>query len=237
MRNESHRKYSEDIVGTIFGRLTIISFLGYLSYNDKKGRTRTEPWCVCKCSCGNSEIKNIRLADLLYKGTSSCGCLVSENILKVTKNNIGSIRPCKQKTKDKIRKTLLETYKLRPEILENRKRSGVNQFSGKYSSIEKKIADVLFQMNVAFRHNYPIRRYFADFLIFHNVVIECDGEYWHKDKEKDQRRDEKVMGDGYYIFRLPEKRINENPKKCIMEIIDILQFMGHETANQFNLTN
>jgi very-short-patch-repair endonuclease len=152
---------------------------------------------------------------------------VRENTIRMQKENIGTSRPCKEGTKDKIRKTLLKTYKERPEILENRKVSGINQFSGKYSSIEKLIADVLKSKRIFFYHNLKIGKYFADFVIFHNVIIECDGEYWHRDKEKDLKRDAYMMDRGYYVFRLSGKRIIKNPTECVDTIVNIIQFIGN----------
>jgi very-short-patch-repair endonuclease len=219
----------KDIVGNVYGRLTVVSFHGFII----SSVNRRDSWWLCKCICGNTKI--IRTLNLM-SGTSSCGCLVTDNMLKVTKNNIGTKRPCKDETKDKIRKTLIETYKKHPEILENRKPSGINQYNGKYTSIEKLIADTLTLMNINFYHNQKVGRYFPDFLIFHDVIIECDGEYWHNE-EKDLKRDSYLMDKGYYIFRLAGKRIKQDPKKCVSDIVGILHFLQHRHALTYELKN
>lgn len=152
---------------------------------------------------------------------------------RVAKSNIGTKRNCSQATREKIRNTLLSTYQKHPEILETRKRSGKNQFSGGYSSIEKLIADALNSLGVHFYHNHKVRKYFPDFIIFDNVIIECDGGYWHRDKEKDNKRDSCLMQHGFYIFRLSEERIIAEPLNCIISIISILHHMGHPTASLF----
>lgn len=145
--------------------------------------------------------------------------------------------PCsKQEIKDKIRNTIIETYKKHPEILENRKPSGINQFSEGYTSIEKLIADALNSMNIAFYHNIKVGRYFPDFLIFHNVIIECDGEYWHNE-EKDSKRDSYLMNNGYYIFRLAGKRILKDPIGCVKGIVTILHHIDHRHALTYELKN
>lgn len=143
---------------------------------------------------------------------------------------------CNPETKEKIRTTLLQTYKDRPEILENRKPCGINQFSNKYTSIEKPIADILISKNIPFIHNFKIKSYFVDFLIFENVILECDGEYWHKDKNKDYRRDAKIMKDGYYIFRLSEKDILKDPNRCVDKVFEILQYLCNYEAPKNKLT-
>lgn len=117
--------------------------------------------------------------------------------------------------KNKIRKTLLKTYKEHPEILETRKPSGLNQYSKYFSSIEKVIAKELNLRRIPFVHNWRTGKYFPDFIIFENVIIECDGKYWHKDEEKEQRRDHCLYKLGYFIFHLKETRITKNPKECI----------------------
>ncbi len=58
-------------VGSIFERLTVISFL------DRVGRSgKTRKVCQCKCTCGNSTI--VDPANLRTGNTKSCGCYRSE---------------------------------------------------------------------------------------------------------------------------------------------------------------
>jgi hypothetical protein len=61
---------TDDLVGQVFGRLTVIEFAGK---SPKKGVI----W-KCKCECGN--VKNIFRRDLTKTSnpTKSCGCLVSD---------------------------------------------------------------------------------------------------------------------------------------------------------------
>ena len=141
------------------------------------------------------------------------------------------VNPCnKKEVRDKISKTLIAKYKSHPEILENRKPSGINQYSGSYSSIERMIADCFNALNVRFYHNQRIGKYFADFVIFNDVIVECDGEYWHRDKEKDRRRDLYLMERGYSVFRLTESRIKKDSMRCAKSTIEILQHLNHKAA-------
>lgn len=204
----------------------ILKEKGYTAWN--KGKKMNKPphnklptkIVYCKC-CGLAFEVNINSDAKYYKGHY-------QKILK-TKNN-----PVKKKeVKDKIRKSLLQTYKNHPEILENRKPCGINQYSNSYTSIEKKIRDVLSSLKIYFIHNYKIGRFFVDFLIFENVIIECDGNYWHKDKDKDYRRDQYLMDRGYYIFRLSEDRINKEPYKCIKSTVEILKYLEHKETNYY----
>lgn len=134
---------------------------------------------------------------------------------------------------DKIRQTLLKTYREHPEILENRKASGHNQFSNHYTSIEAEIAKVLTDYKISFEHNKRIGRYFADFFIFGDVVVECDGEYWHKDPEKDLRKDFYMYEQGYSVFRFTESRILADPFACVQVVLLTMSNLGHRQAAGF----
>lgn len=123
--------------------------------------------------------------------------------------------------REKIRHSVLRFYAEHPESLELRKPCGKNQYSGSMSSLEKKIAAVLTTKNIPFLHNYKIGRYWADFLIEDRVVIECDGAYWHKDIEKEKRRDNYLHKRGYFVFHLPETKIETDSGDCVRMIRDL----------------
>ena len=147
---------------------------------------------------------------------------------KISIANSGERNAAKRpEVRAKISKTLLQTYKDHPEILENRKVSGHNQFSGHYTSIEKVVKQSLDKLNIPFSHNLRLGRYFADFVIFNNVVIECDGEYWHRNsKEKDDIKDSYLHNKGFMTFRLPEKRIMEEKIECVKAVIQIVEMLN-----------
>ena len=54
--------------------LTILDFVG----KDNNGRTL----CLCKCECGNQKV--IRYSSVKSKNTKSCGCLLAENLKKIS---------------------------------------------------------------------------------------------------------------------------------------------------------
>jgi len=67
---------------------------------------------------------------------------LSEEIrLRMTGDKNPAKRP---EVREKIRQSLLKAYINNPEILENRRASGINQHSDVYTSIESPIAEVLF---------------------------------------------------------------------------------------------
>jgi len=126
----------------------------------------------CECGCGMSFEVRITSIQKYYKGcyqklisTGGNPCSKQEVKDKISKTLTETYK-AHPEILDKISKTLIETYKNKPEILENRKVSGINQYSGAYTSIEKLIADALTLINIDFRHNIKIGRYFPDFVIF-----------------------------------------------------------------------
>jgi len=150
------------------------------------------------------------------------------------KRMLGERNPAKRSdVSEKIRETLLRTYKENPSILENRKPSGLNQFSSNYTSIEAKIAHVLSLYGIPFEHNRKVGRYFPDFIIFGNIIIECDGEYWHEDEVKESVRDEYLHDQGYYIFHLSGQRIMKDPVECVNMVIITMQDLDHRSAAGF----
>ena len=64
----------DENIGKRFGKLTIIES----AHTDKKSK-----YYICKCDCGN--YKTIRLDNLKYRKTTSCGCLKYEKHISVGK--------------------------------------------------------------------------------------------------------------------------------------------------------
>lgn len=77
--------------------------------------------------------------------------------------------------------------------------------------IEQSVAATLSAMSVHYEPQYPIDRYSADFYVpAVRLVIECDGEWWHRSEAaqaRDAKRDQFMRQRGYSILRLPEKVI------------------------------
>lgn len=91
------------------------------------------------------------------------------------------------------------------------------------TSIEITIQNKLRSAGVIFIPEYKIGRWSIDiFVQKHNVAIECDGEYWHRDSERDKRKDKYLKSIGIRVIRLPEKDIRNNPDKCVQSILSII---------------
>lgn len=95
-------------------------------------------------------------------------------------------------------------------------------FSGE-TSIEQLVRLELQRLNEPFHQEMKFGRYHADFYLpQRNLIVECDGEYWHRSKkaqERDLRKDNYLQQLGYKIFRLSEISIKTNVKKEISKLL------------------
>lgn len=76
----------KDISGETFGRLTVVKRVE----NDKHNKAR---W-LCRCSCGNEKI--VVGSNLLSGRTSSCGCLISEDLSGKRFGRLTVLRRCNE---------------------------------------------------------------------------------------------------------------------------------------------
>lgn len=84
---------------------------------------------------------------------------------------------------------------------------------GRISSLETSVAAMLDALQEVYVQQKQIGVWSVDFYIPRlNLVIECDGIYWHglpKVKIRDRRKDEWLVKHGYRILRLPEPLIRD----------------------------
>ncbi len=70
--------------------------------------------------------------------------------------------------------------------------------------IEASVWEMIREMGVVFYPQFPIAGYFLDFANpVRQIIIECDGRQWHKDKEKDAARDNELADRGWTTYRFP----------------------------------
>lgn len=75
----------EDLTGQKFGRLTVIGRDLQRDEEEYKNGTRANAHWLCKCDCGNPQIKSVTGYQLKTGHTQSCGCYASEQIAKRNK--------------------------------------------------------------------------------------------------------------------------------------------------------
>lgn len=79
------------------------------------------------------------------------------------------------------------------------------------SSLELLVRQQLEKLNEPFQQEMKFGRFRADFYLpKRNLIIECDGEYWHMDQKirfRDQRKDKLFEKLGYKVLRLKGQEI------------------------------
>jgi len=140
--------------------------------------------------------------------------LTKEHIEKMRQANLG-----KKLSKETIQK-IIQSRKINgklwhsKETIEKMKEARKNQKNTFTSSIEVKIQKFLKQLGIEyFTHQYMKieHGYQCDILIPSlNLVIECDGDYWHKypiGRKIDLQRTQELLDKGFRVLRLWEHEI------------------------------
>lgn len=90
---------------------------------------------------------------------------------------------------------------------------------GRASSIEVAVKAELERRCVRHVGQYRIGRWSCDFYVPDlNLVIECDGDYWHSRPEvveRDKVKDRDLLGAGYKLARIAESAINSDVRAAV----------------------
>ena len=126
-------------------------------------------------------------------------------------------------TKNKIRiSNTGRKYGKRTEEQKQRIREGtLNNTIVKYceTGIEKKIESVLIKNNILhIKQKVMCKRCRVDFLLPNlDIVIECDGDYWHNLEShivRDKIKNKILSDEGYFVIRFMEHEINDSIDNC-----------------------
>ena len=92
----------------------------------------------------------------------------------------------------------------------------------KKTNIEKEIADLLDSLGIKYEFNKCVKTRttfrFPDFTVG-DLIIECDGMYWHQDKEKDNARQKELEELGFKVIRFNDEEILNDLIKVKEKII------------------
>lgn len=93
----------------------------------------------------------------------------------------------------------------------------------KDTSIELKVEGELQKRSIPYLKQCPINNIaIVDFLLPNKIIVQCDGNYWHKlprAKIRDADQGLAMMFLGYRIFRFTETEINKSASKCISKVL------------------
>lgn len=179
---------------------------------------------------------SITLNDEEYKKTKGKIYTEKRRTILINKYISGELIPHnKGKTKDNY-----EPLKITSEKMTGRKQTEKTKdilkeqrlykiFPLKDSSIEIKMQNELQNRGIKFIKHKPItnilHKYQCDIFIKPNIVIECDGDYWHKfpiGNEIDYIRTKEMEDKEYIVFRFWESEINKNVQLCVSEVQEYL---------------
>jgi len=105
---------------------------------------------------------------------------------------------------------------------------------GHETNIEKLMRKELDNRNILYEKQYKIDRFFTDFAIPDlKIAIECDGEYWHQDKEKEKSRDNIIESFGWNILHFTGFELTNNIFKCVDSIERLMK--NHNDEYKFML--
>lgn len=98
------------------------------------------------------------------------------------------------------------------------------QKSSHPNTIEKAIQDGLTAQGISFIPEYFVKPYYIDiFIPDHQIAIECDGEYWHRDRtEHDAKKTTCLSQKGIKVIRFPEDQIRNNLPACIAQVLSAI---------------
>jgi very-short-patch-repair endonuclease len=114
------------------------------------------------------------------------------------------------------------TQEQRDAQVEKMQRSSQTRFKSRPTTIEMAVQDVLAGLSVPYQDQVHLGYYHVDILVGDNLVIECDGDYWHslpKVMAVDKRRDQWLLSQGYKIARLKEHDIRKDAYGCTTEAL------------------
>jgi len=182
-----------------------------------------------KCK-GCDSLMDQYMGDIQYEGFCSTSC--------ETKNQ------WKNASEDE-KKTLVENAHRRTR---ERVQEGIHQFTdpkvrsrgtkelgrrayGK-TWLEERFGWMLNELGIQSKSQHPVDKYFVDFAIPDRMIaIEVDGEYWHRDKIREEKRQSVIESYGWQVLRFSESQINENLFGCGEEIQRVLD--NHEGKYEF----
>ena len=97
------------------------------------------------------------------------------------------------------------------------------------TSIERKMENWLLFNNILYVKQYPYKLGVADFwLPEDNIIIECDGDYWHNPKyfpkvvERNKRQSKWLENNDYVVFRFSESEIKNVFDDCVNKLEEII---------------
>lgn len=103
---------------------------------------------------------------------------------------------------------------------QNGVKSALLQSKGMRTSIEVKMADELTRRGIKYEEQRSLSdKFLLDFFLPEfNIIIECDGDYWHrlpKNMARDKSKNAYIKACGISLYRFWESEINTDVEACV----------------------
>ncbi len=122
-------------------------------------------------------------------------------------NNPSHLPGAAEQQSEYMKKRYAEFPELHPNCIMAKK--------GHRTWIERRMAGALRDMGLVIEEQFRIGKCFVDICIPSlHIAIECDGEYWHKDKTKDWKRQVTIEKRGWQVLRFTGSEINFELDRC-----------------------
>lgn len=146
----------------------------------------------------------------------------------LTKFNTESIFNGSLKSSITIKKNWLKKTEEEKQIIVDRLQKSMIQ-KKKMNKIENKIKNLLEDNDINFIPNKYINGFYVDFfLIDFNLVIECDGDFWHANPKFYENKN-------LHLIQIKNKERDERKNKMLNDnSIDFLRFWEYDIHNNFN---
>jgi len=219
---------------------------GQKSWNKgkKKYNGKTAKIYKIRCPTCDKEIETKRKSQLYCNNkcyfNSTSLKLFSKNSKMIKGNKIKKYHKGYKHTQETIRKIINHVNRhnfpkgnLNPGVNKSKETIGKIKLKRLYQKIVKKdtfperaIQKILRKNKISFIKHKPIinikHKYQCDIFIEPNIIIECDGDYWHNYpnlREIDKTRNKELQEKNYVIIRFWEKDIREDINKCLDKLM------------------
>lgn len=160
-------------------------------------------------------------------------CLQCEKTIAVWPAKVKLVKFCSKKCRDDSMRDYISSLCRKCGKKFDLPRSDLNRGRGNFcsrqcyinyrgeTSIEKKVRLCLEKARISYKQEAKIGYYRVDFLLPDlNVVVECDGVYWHKNSQlRDRRKNSFLSHKGYRVVRISEEEINKSSGEILEKLL------------------
>jgi very-short-patch-repair endonuclease len=94
---------------------------------------------------------------------------------------------------------------------------------GDVSPIEARLLETFWEEGFEPACQYQIGPYTVDFCFPDaRLVVEADGAEWHKDEDRDARRQEQIERMGWHVVHFTGKQIKDAPRLCVKQVAPLI---------------